>query len=239
MALSRVWIPIQEELVPKLLRTLAALLIVGLVAGLAPAEALALEIAGYTIPYAAESPHPYPSGTGTTPAWTLRVEHPDATYIAIHFARFDLAPGDRLVIRSDSGRQRHVLTERGRHGLGTFWAPHIKGDTAVLELMSPGRNQAGWGVSIDSYSAGMVDLGSDAGSTEAVCGANDRQNAKCYQTSEPVVYDKSRAVARLLFHGTMFDWNCTGWLVGCEGHLFTNNHCVENPDLPPPATAVA
>ena len=113
------WIPIQEDRVTKSTRALAALLIVGLVAGLASAQALAQVRAGYEIPYAAESPHPYPTGTGTTPAWTLQVEHPDATYIAIHFDRFDLAPGDRLVIRSLSGRQRHVLTERGRHGLGT------------------------------------------------------------------------------------------------------------------------
>jgi len=222
----------------KSLKALAALAIIGLVAGWTSAQALAQVRAGYEVPYTAESPHPYPTGTGTTPAWTLRVEHPDATYIAIHFARFDLAPGDRLVIRSESGRQRHVLTERGRHGLGTFWAPHIKGDTAVVELMSPGRNQSGWGVSIDSYAAGVVDMGSEAtGGTEAVCGGDDRGNAVCFEVSEPVAYDQSRSVARLLINGQLL---CTGWLVGCEGHFMTNNHCIDSTDLPfDPTTAVA
>lgn len=222
---------------PKTLRTLVVLPMVALFAALTSTPTPAQVRAGYEVPFSAESPHPYPTGTGSTPAWSLEVKHPDATYIAIHFDRFDLAPGDRLVIRSPSGRQRHVLTERGRHNLGTFWAPHIKGDTAVLELMSPGRNQGGWGVSIDRYAAGVVEVGDETASgTEAVCGVDDRANALCFQSSEPEIYDRSRAVARLLINGQLL---CTGWLVGCEGHLLTNNHCIDNTALSvSPSTAV-
>ena len=42
---------------------------------------------------------------------------------------------------------------------------------------------------------------------------------------EPEVYNQARAVARLLVGGS---FTCTGWLVGCEGHLITNNHCIAN-----------
>jgi len=38
------------------------------------------------------------------------------------------------------------------------------------------------------------------------------------------MYEKARAVARLLING---DEACTGWLIGSQGHLMTNNHCIE------------
>jgi V8-like Glu-specific endopeptidase len=58
---------------------------------------------------------------------------------------------------------------------------------------------------------------------KALCGADDSEWAQCLQSSEPTVYDKSRAVARLMIGGTSA---CTGWLVGSEGHLMTNEHCI-------------
>ena len=39
--------------------------------------------------------HPYPRGS----AQTYEIHHPGATYIKVHFSRFELAPGDWLEIR--------------------------------------------------------------------------------------------------------------------------------------------
>ena len=61
--------------------------------------------------------------------------------------------------------------------------------------------------------------------TRSVCGADDSREAKCYQSSDPALYNESRAVARLLINGSSL---CTGWLVGSEGHLMTNNHCIDS-----------
>jgi hypothetical protein len=58
---------------------------------------------------------------------------------------------------------------------------------------------------------------------QAVCGADDSLEAKCYASSESAAYEMSRAVARLLIGGTSL---CTGWLIGCEGHVMTNQHCI-------------
>ncbi|MEE8522307.1 MAG: serine protease [Thermoanaerobaculia bacterium] len=58
---------------------------------------------------------------------------------------------------------------------------------------------------------------------ESLCGPDDSEWAKCYQTSEPTVYDRGRATARLLIQGT---FACTGWLLGSAGHLMTNEHCI-------------
>ena len=55
--------------------------------------------------------------------------------------------------------------------------------------------------------------------------ADDSGQARCYETSEPRLYNHSRAVARLLINGTSA---CTGWLVGNQGHLLTNNHCIRS-----------
>ena len=38
-------------------------------------------------------------------------------------------------------------------------------------------------------------------------------------------YVRAKAVARLLIGGTSA---CTGWLIGSEGHLLTNEHCIHN-----------
>ena len=176
---------------------------------------------GDEVSFRADSPHPYPTGRGDAPAWNMTIEHPGATYIAVHFDRFELAPGDRVVVRSGSARQSYTFREQGKAKLGTFWATHIKGDHAVIELFSPRPGPGGWGVSIDKYVAGFHDLGAEG--PEAICGPDDKENAICYAGSEPDIYDHSRAVARLLIQGSSL---CTGWLVGCEGHLFTNEHCI-------------
>jgi len=42
------------------------------------------------------TPHPYPSGIEQT----FEIHHPGATYIKVHFSKFDLAPGDRLEVAS-------------------------------------------------------------------------------------------------------------------------------------------
>lgn len=157
--------------------------------------------------------------TGTGKRYTI--QHPGATYIAIHFADFDLAPGDSVVVSDAEGRQAYALTGKGKMDAGTFWAQHVKGDTVVLELRTRGQG-LGKGFVIDSYAAGFKDLGAP-GDTEAICGANDQRNAVCYQSSHPTEYERGRAVARLLIQGISL---CTGWLASANNHLITNNHCI-------------
>ena len=183
--------------------------------------------AGYEVPFQVESPHPYPAGRGKEPAWATTISHPGATYIAIHFDRFELGPGDQVVVHSPSGKQHRVFTGRGKGDLGAFWATHITGEVAIIEIHSHSPQGGGWGVSIDKYVAGFANLGSEdtqsANGTESLCGVDNSLNAACYTATEPLAYDHSRAVARLLINGTGL---CTGWLVGCQGHLFTNQHCI-------------
>ena len=190
------------------------------------------------------SPHPYTGSAAGQPmlTWVDHIEFPGATYIAPHFARMDLADGDYVVVRSADGAQKWVYTGYGRHDLGAtddgFFATHIKGDQVVVELYTSGDSSS-WGYSIDKYGRGYSEteirwfwdqgLGEEMNlvrpidDPESICTTNDTVEAKCLQTSEPAVYETSRAVVRLLQSGSA---HCTGWLVGNAGHMMTNEHCI-------------
>jgi len=191
-----------------------------------------------------ETPHPYTSSGSAQPmlTWVENIVFPGATYISVHFERMDLADGDYVVVRSPDGSQYWDYTRFGRHDLGAtpegFFATHIKGDTVVIELFTSGEDGR-WGFAIDKYGRGYNDdeirwfwsqgLGEEMNlprpteDPESLCGADDTGEAKCYQASEPAIYESSRAVARLLQSGAI---HCTGWLVGNAGHVMTNEHCI-------------
>jgi hypothetical protein len=82
-----------------------------------------------------------------------------------------------------------------------------------------------YGYRIDKYARGYTaqEPGTNGLQAEALCGGDDSGWARCYESSEPQIYHHSRAVARLLINGSSA---CTGWLVGNQGHLLTNNHCI-------------
>ena len=155
--------------------------------------------------------------------WSRVIEHLGATYIAVRFAEFDLAPGELLFISNDSANDGYFLEGRGKGQAGEFWARHIKGDRMRLELVSPTGRLTG-SLRIDEYVAGFVRVDAPIG-PEAICGADDKLNAVCYRDSHGDHYEHGRAVARLLINGSTF---CTGWLASADGLLMTNEHCISS-----------
>ncbi len=153
--------------------------------------------------------------------WSKLIHHPGASYIAVHFAEFDLAPGNWLMVTDGEGNQSYEMSGRGKQQAGTFWAKHVKGDTVELTLVRtrPGPNR----LHIDEYAAGFRDLDQ----YEAICGVDDKENAKCFEGSHPKEYEHARAVARLLINGSGL---CTGWLASSDNYLMTNQHCVADND---------
>jgi hypothetical protein len=174
---------------------------------------------GEHFPVQIDTPVDYAGTTSPKVVWKYVLTHPGATYIAIHFVGFDLGPRDYLLVSDAGGKQAYSLKGRGKMGAGTFWARHIKGDTALLRLVVNNPN-GGKGFHIDEYVAGYVDLPSGS---RAICGSDDKENAVCYESSHPTEYDRGRAVARLLINGSGL---CTGWLVSSNDHLLTNEHCI-------------
>lgn len=189
-----------------------------------------------------DSPHPYLSSlkNNETKVWSQHVKYEEATYISLHFSRLDLATDDFLLIKSSDGERSWRYYNKGNQNKLNkdegFWSVPIYGNEVIIEIHSV-NSQKGFGYAIDKFARGFTEdemnsmarcddpSDPDCWDNEAICGDDDSREAKCYQTSEPEVYDHSRAVARLLINGTNA---CTGWLIGDEGHLMTNNHCVES-----------
>ncbi len=212
----------------------------------APAETAALQAAifgprcGQLVQVGDEVPASYRSpavteadiaaGFATVPepvlVWTEEIWARGASYIAPHFSYLNLPGKSRLVVRAPDGSRSWSYGGTGKGGRGTsggFWGIHIAGDTAVLELWADSVMPDG-AVEVDRFAQGYPS-GSGVGA-ESLCGPDDGQWAKCYQISEPTIYQRSRAVARLLMNGILA---CTGWLVGSAGHLITNAHCITDP----------
>jgi len=153
-------------------------------------------------------------------SWHHEVRHAGASYIALHFTAFDLGPAGVLTVSDPTGGQAYELRGRGKLQAGTFWAQHVKGEALVLDLVAPGTLGRPFFVA-DEYVAGAAPA-----PTDAICGPDDKRAAPCYRESHPTEYARGRAVARLLSAGSGI---CTGWLVGADDLLVTNNHCISGP----------
>jgi len=179
-----------------------------------------------------ETPHPY-KGRGVV--FEQVFHNPGSGYIAVHFSAFDLGPGDYVEISSPDGKFYFTYREKGKVARGgeavlsNFWARHMPGDTMIVRLYSNSR-KGGWGFVIDKWVAGyephiiealLTGVDPFDADVEAICSSDDMEWAKCYEGT--TMYDKGRTVARLLMNGSTA---CTGWLLGSEGHLMTNNHCI-------------
>ncbi|KAJ0398805.1 hypothetical protein ATCC90586_004727 [Pythium insidiosum] len=153
---------------------------------------------------------------------------PGATFMTVHFSYFSLGGGDKVVVRSPDGATQFEYTQLGRGDQGDhpdgFFSSRVPGDSLVVEFLPSPSTPAGssFGFSIDS-----ITRTTRGGSTTTICGSDDTRPAKCYQDDgDRAVYATSRAVARLLIKGQT---SCTGWLVGSEGHLMSNYHCLGEP----------
>jgi uncharacterized repeat protein (TIGR02543 family) len=185
-----------------------------------------------------ETLHPYPGKKGVVFEQTFY--YPEAGYIAIHFSDFDLAKGDVMEISSPDGRYYYEYKEKGKkiknrktnteEMISEFWAIHIPGDTAIVRLIGKNKRNS-YGFVIDKwvrgYEEGYIqalladDMEDGLSRLQAICNSDDKEWAKCYLGTD--MYNESKAVCRLLMNGSSA---CTGWLLGSEGHVMTNNHCI-------------
>ncbi|ETO83815.1 hypothetical protein F444_02216 [Phytophthora nicotianae P1976] len=208
-------------------------------------------------PVAGEEWSLYPSNN--RPPTTLQTVQPGAAFIAVNFKQLNLLPGDKLVLRDPSGSISVNVTANSRHNMETsnecpyslLLQTHpflIKGDTVVIEyfpsistLMLPiGPRRAIPVIVVDSYVYVIYGPSIVAVDMESTVGAEDEaKEAVCYRNTQPKMYAKARAVARLMIRTKQeqeFDgseqatsWSfCTGWLIGRGNYLITNHHCLKD-----------
>lgn len=176
--------------------------------------------------YRAATPRQYPAGGPDRPAsWSETIVYPGATFVRVHFSRFDLPDGDFVTVASPDGSEYWTYTGRGPRGTGEFWAFIVESDSAIVELHNGSRvkgRSGRYGVAIDRIAYGHVPLDEEGFPIgKVICGTDGRENVACH----PEV--NVRPVARLSFQSGGSSFVCTGWLVaGSSGStMMTNNHC--------------
>ncbi|BDS09620.1 trypsin-like peptidase domain-containing protein [Aureispira anguillae] len=150
-----------------------------------------------------------------------------SSYIKIYFKNFDLAPGDYVEIISPNTGESIIYAGQGKiidqnnTMISDFWSQVLFDERVIVRLHSiAGSNHYGFDIAEVAYGYPQEQI--DAILNEkSICGQDDKEPVICYNGT--TMHDKGRAVCRLLIGGT---GSCTGWLLGCDGHVMTNNHCI-------------
>ena len=179
--------------------------------------------------------HPYVTSVGAYPvgtaargvAWAENIHSPGATFLRVHFKRFNLPEGDYLTVSSPDGSESWTYTGKGVNGTGEFWSFSVEGDTAVVELHAGPtvKGRLRYGVIVDKLAHGFAAPEVLPGAADKViCSTNGEENVACH-TSVNV-----RPAARISFQSGGSSFVCTAWLVaGSNANTaITNNHCVKN-----------
>lgn len=212
------------------LRVLMAGAALALLVAAAPVEAQKPVKVGDELPYFASTPKAYPRGAADRPVvWSETVVSPGATFLRVHFSRFNLPDGDYVTVSSPDGTDFWTYTGKGPHATGELWSFMVEGDTAIVSLHAgsaaiQGR-RARFGLAIDRIAHGTAPMDGDGGPIDKIiCGTNGNQNAVCH----PGI--NMNPVARLSYQSGGSSYVCTGWLVAGPNAntMLTNNHCVDN-----------
>ncbi|KAF0685985.1 Aste57867_22188 [Aphanomyces stellatus] len=176
-------------------------------------------------------PAAYPITSATTPTlqYAHNVSDPSANYLAFHFQNFSLGENDYISIRSFVDKSLAPIRLDGRSFRGDFLAPPLASRYATIELFTAAASSSSTprGFAVVGYESHIA--GGDG--NESICGTDESVEAACFNDINPIhrfMYLRSGAVARLVIRRNRTAFGCTGWLVGTNGHLLTNNHCIQD-----------
>ncbi|GAA1666145.1 hypothetical protein GCM10009830_09770 [Glycomyces endophyticus] len=153
------------------------------------------------------------------------VAHAGAAFIKARFDGVVLGARDRLVVASPDGTESY---EYGPDDVedGGLRALSIEGDTAEVVLRDADDGTAA-AARLAAYARGLsgAELASRPGAgPESVCGRDDSEHAACYRETDPVAWDASLSVARLIIKD---EYYCTAWIADDSNRIMTNNHCID------------
>ena len=185
---------------------------------------------------------------------TLEIHEPNASFLKLHFSRFNIPKDVTVEVRSPDGRESYRYTRAGGDartlnrnagddGHSGFSAMSISGDTAIVEMFGKlGQvNSLKNRVYIDYYMAGHPeDHPVVGGSTPAAIsklksggGGNSKTESICgiderYPAACWEQSDPDDFDRSWPVARLLIDGSrsCTAWRVGPENFLLTNNHCV-------------
>lgn len=176
---------------------------------------------------------PYPSSQSS-----ITIERADAQFLTVEFSQFNLPPEDYVVLHSaNSNEADQIIYGRDHHGPGnaavaaSFFSDLFDTTTLTLTLVSvqspgsssPFSNCAGFRLATVHYAARGATHPSST--YETICGVDNSRESACYKYLNDVTSVADRII-RLTISKASGTFYCTGWLVGCEGHVMTNEHCI-------------
>ncbi|KAG2777108.1 hypothetical protein PC129_g16386 [Phytophthora cactorum] len=169
------------------------------------------------------------------PRFAYLITNQLADFIAVHFKHFNLPENDYVQVRAadPASSEKQVLQFRGSESSGDFYCSALSTSAVIVELFTAIANfpqavdaSECLGFSVNSYQ--YLARGSSLnGSKEEVCGFDNSREASCYKSFTDA-FQASKTVARLLTNKPEGAFYCTGWLLGSEGHLMTNHHCISS-----------
>ncbi|PHS04080.1 MAG: hypothetical protein COA88_14515 [Kordia sp.] len=166
--------------------------------------------------------------------YTKTFTNKGSAYIKLHINSFDLSPGDFVRVSSRNGEE-YIYSEKGKivgehkEMISEFWTGTIWSDQITIALHSKGNSKNHYGFNIDRVAYGhsqkrinkTIEKLDSGNSQESICSVDNKEAIVCYDGTE--MGRKAKAVCRLLIGGGGL---CTGWLLGCDGNVMTNNHCI-------------
>ncbi|TCI93230.1 trypsin-like peptidase domain-containing protein [Tenacibaculum sp. M341] len=154
-------------------------------------------------------------------------------YTKLYFENFDLAPGDYVEITGLNNGESIVYAGKGKivdenlTMISDFWSQVLFDDKVEVKFYSSSNKSAKTGFKISKVAYGYdketILKKSGTAPQKSICSADNKEQIACYEGTE--MFEKAKAVCRLIIGGSS---SCTGWLLGSEGHLMTNNHCIGN-----------
>ena len=186
---------------------------------------------GEVLPSAISTIHPYNDEGVAGLVFEKAFYSKNSAYIKLHFSNFDLGPDDYVEITAVNSGESIIYAAKGKiidqnmTMLSDFWSQVLFDEHIVVRLYSQQASDY-YGFDIVEvaygYAQHIIDqILADAHPEKAICGGDEKEPVICYSGTN--MYNKGKAVCRLLIGGGSL---CTGWLLGCEGHLMTNNHCI-------------
>lgn len=175
------------------------------------------------------TPHPYTSNKASL---VLEKEFysKNAGYIKLYFKNFNLAPGDYVEIYSPVTRESIFYASKGKivdenkTMISNFWSKIMFSDKIIVKLHAVQASK-GYGFDIEKVAYGYTSekILRINKQQSTICGRDDKQKIECVNGTE--MYEKAKAVCQIIVGG---GGACTGWLIGCEGNIITNNHCISS-----------
>ncbi len=175
------------------------------------------------------------SQKGTQPQLVYQNEFysKNSTYVKLYFENFDLAPGDFVEIIGANTKEKVIYGAQGKivddkmTMISDFWSQVIFDDKVEVKLFSTGSPSYHNGFEISKVAYGftkekiMKQFEENDPQQRTICSSDNKERIACYDGTD--MFEKAKAVCRLIIGGSS---SCTGWLLGSEGHLMTNNHCI-------------